>query len=68
MRNDRVPIRYPLLAALLGVVLVLVGAWIHGFDFDERGLNALIVYGLSLWAAMTASLLGVLLYLPSRKD
>jgi len=68
MHNDRVPIRYPLLAALLGAVLVLVGAWIHGFDFDERGPDALIVYVLSFWAAMTAALLGTLLYLTSHMD
>ena len=38
------------LAFILGVVLVVVGAWLAGFDFNIRGREALILYVFSLYA------------------
>ena len=33
-----------MLAFLAGVSVVVVGAWIGGFDFDQRGEQALAIY------------------------
>ena len=43
------------LAALTGGSIVLVGAWLSGFNFDERGPGALFVFMVTVvmaaWAA-----------------
>ncbi len=36
--------------AILFPLLVLFGAWIAGFDFNERGRAALLVYFLAVWS------------------
>lgn len=32
------------LVGCISVVLVLIGAWVAGFDFDERGFSALYIF------------------------
>lgn len=36
--------------AIIAGLVVLLGAWIAGFDFNERGWSALLVYYLTLLA------------------
>lgn len=36
--------------AIIAALAVLLGAWLAGFDFTERGTTALLVYYLTLMA------------------
>lgn len=42
--------------AIIAGLAVLLGAWIAGFDFTERGITALLVYYFTLTAMALAYL------------
>jgi hypothetical protein len=38
--------------AILFPLLMLFGAWVAGFDFNERGRASLLVYFLAVWSGV----------------
>lgn len=44
----------PVLAAAVAALVVLSLAWIAGFNFNERGINAFFVAYIALWLAALA--------------
>lgn len=51
--------RSALLGFVAGAVVATLGAWIGGFDFDQRGPDALGVYMAALFCGSVGAAVGV---------
>lgn len=41
------------IGAAAGAIFLLIAAWLAGFDFNERGFNAVMTYLLTIFCAAT---------------
>jgi hypothetical protein len=45
--------------AIVGMLMILIGAYLAGFDFNERGATTLFVYSLTVWCGLGGYVLGM---------
>lgn len=50
------------IGALIGIFLALIGIWLDGFDFNERGGRAVICYFLSLLCGFVGGFVGAVIF------